>query len=489
MRFISRLPRVGVAQAALAASAAFLLLLAAAYSAGTKRLAVFAPQASYSVGVTDRDGREYVNALELLGPLAHVTTNNDAKKWELDTGTAQAQFEVGKDKARIRGQKVSLGGKFLAENGTPLLPLRGVPAVVGALLNTRVEYHEGSGRLFLGGTATHFTAELRRSGERSSLVVQFTAPVNPTIGTEPGSLRMLFTKDPVVAGAEHFAFDDKLIPSATYSETAGAGEITITGTAPLMATFADNNRTIIISAAPTTAAAAPSVPAATPAATPAQEQPAPVTPAATPSTAPASPPLVHARFLVVIDAAHGGNETGAAFSPKLLEKDITLSLARKLHAALEAHGISAVLLRDSDAALTPDQRATVVNADRAAVYIALHAGTPGQRVRVYTALLPRTDTRPGTFLPWQQAQSAYLDQSFTLAASVVDALSQSSLAAVQLPGPVRPLNNIAAPAVAVEISPRGPSPDSMADPKYQDSVALAIASGVAAAGGKLEGAR
>lgn len=488
MRSSSGLRRAGTAQATLAA-AALLLLLAAAHSADTKKLAVFAPQASYSVGVTDREGREYVNAFELLAPLARVTTNNDAKKWELNIGATQAQFEIGKDKARIRGQKVSLGGKFLAENGAPLLPLRGIPAVVGALLNTRVEYHEGSGRLFLGGTATHFTAELRRSGDRSSLVVQFTAPVNPTIGTEPGSLRMLFTKDPVVAGAEHFAFDDKLIPSATYSETAGAGEITVSGTAPLMATFADNNRTIIVSAAPTAATAAPAAPSATPAATPTQEQPAAAIPAATPSTAPASPPVVHARFLVVIDAAHGGDETGAAFSPKLLEKDITLSLARKLHAALEARGISAVLLRDSDAALTPDQRATVTSADRAAVYIALHAGTPGQRVRVYTALLPRAENRPGTFVPWQQAQAAYLDQSSALAAAVVDGLSQSSLAAAQLAGPVRPLNNIAAPAVAVEISPRGPSPDSMADPKYQDSVALAIASGIATARGKLEAMR
>jgi len=48
---------------------------------------------------------------------------------------------------------------------------------------------------------------------------------------------------------------------------------------------------------------------------------------------------------------------------------------------------------------------------------------------------------------------------------------------------VRPLNSIAAPAVAVEISPSGDDDQSMADPKYQQSVAAAVAAAVAARAG------
>jgi N-acetylmuramoyl-L-alanine amidase len=51
---------------------------------------------------------------------------------------------------------------------------------------------------------------------------------------------------------------------------------------------------------------------------------------------------------------------------------------------------------------------------------------------------------------------------------------------------VRPLNNIAAPAIAVEIAPQGDTVESITDAKYQEDVAAAIAAGIAAARGKLE---
>src|SRR3954469_23920955 len=70
-------------------------------------------------------------------------------------------------------------------------------------------------------------------------------------------------------------------------------------------------------------------------------------------------------FFVMIDASHGGDDPGARFSDKLLEKDITLAIARKLRIELHNHGISAVLLRDSDANISYDQRAVVTNAQRA----------------------------------------------------------------------------------------------------------------------------
>ena len=55
--------------------------------------------------------------------------------------------------------------------------------------------HEESARLFIGSVATHFTASL--SGDNPPrLVFHFTSPVNPTVATEPGALRMTFSREP-----------------------------------------------------------------------------------------------------------------------------------------------------------------------------------------------------------------------------------------------------------------------------------------------------
>lgn len=486
MRWNSGATRSGAAQAVLIA-AGLVLLLAAAPSAEKKRLAIFAPQASYTVPIFERQGREYVDIVELLRRLGQVTTTDNHGKWSISLGSVEGQFENGQDRARIRERKIPLGADFLGGGGAALLPLRGVAAVLAGFLDTRVDYHEGARRVFIGNTGTHFTTELRRSGERSSLVVKFSAPVNPTISTEPGALHMIFTRDPVVATAEHIGFDDKLIAGATYSEGDGISQLTVNGTAPLMAQFADGARTIIISGAPTMTVAAappPAAPATETPPTPATE--APAVAAVPPPPGPGTP---RPRFLVVIDPAHGGDETGVAFSPKLLEKDLTLSLGRRLRAELESRGVTAILLRDGDVAIAADQRAAIANADRAAVYIALHAGAPGPRVRVYTAMLPPAGFRPGAFLPWQTAQAAYLDLSGTLAEDIVGELNKHQIGAAWLPGPVRPLNNIAAAAVAVEISPADEEAEAMADPKYQQSVAAAVAGAVAAARAGLEGAR
>src|SRR5207245_10161630 len=44
----------------------------------------------------------------------------------------------------------------------------------------------------------------------SKLVLNFSSPVNPTIGTEPGKLNMIFLRDPLVpSGPETVNFNDK----------------------------------------------------------------------------------------------------------------------------------------------------------------------------------------------------------------------------------------------------------------------------------------
>src|SRR5215471_19845796 len=107
------------------------------------------------------------------------------------------------------------------------------------------------------------------------------------------------------------------------------------------------------------------------------------------------------EFFVMIDPSHGGEDKGAALGGKILEKDLTLALARELRRELEGRGIPARLLRESDATLSLERRAEIANEEHASMYIALHAGPPGNGVRVYMPLLPSAPAPSGPFLRWE----------------------------------------------------------------------------------------
>src|SRR5581483_1031954 len=136
------------------------------------------------------------------------------------------------------------------------------------------------------------------------------------------------------------------------------------------------------------------------------------------TTAPQPKPPSGPRFLVIIDPAHGGAETGAVITPTLMEKDVVLALGRRVQRELQSHGIAAGLLRNSDVAIPLDQRATATDAARPALYITLHAANTGRGVHVFTAMLSPTTLQRGDFLPWDTAQASFLDLSGAVAGSV-----------------------------------------------------------------------
>jgi len=218
----------------------------------------------------------------------------------------------------------------------------------------------------------------------------------------------------------------------------------------------------------------------------AQQAPAqlPVLPGAPPVTPQLQPPA-QPRFLVLIDPAHGGADIGAAITPSLPEKDVVLALARRVQHELNSHGMAAALLRNSDVAISLDQRAVSANAVRPALYLALHAANTGRGVHVFTDLLPASNASPQSFLPWDTAQAAFLDLSGIVAGSVSAELEARKLPNATLLAPLRPMNNVAAPAIAIEIAPLGDKVEEISGAAYQDQVAQSIAAGIAAVRSKL----
>ena len=188
-------------------------------------------------------------------PWARSARNPTRLRWRLHYNNVLGDFSVGKSHALIQGRDVDLSGKFLLEHGRGLVPLACLSSVLPRFLGGPATLHEESARLFIGSVATHFTATVSPD-DASHLIFRFTAPVNPSVATEPGRLRMTFSREPVTAPASPtLTFGSKTIPSATYSESNGAAEISVTTTVPLIASFSPDGRTITLAPAKSQATA------------------------------------------------------------------------------------------------------------------------------------------------------------------------------------------------------------------------------------------
>jgi len=210
------------------------------------------------------------------------------------------------------------------------------------------------------------------------------------------------------------------------------------------------------------------------------EAPAAQQPAAPP---PDVPPLLessptNAMRTIVVDPGHGGEELGAHGPQGTLEKDVTLSVARRLKAAIEARlGMRVILTRESDQTVGLDERAAVANNNKADLFISLHAnasvrssaagaevfylsladyGAQAQRVaQGESEALPvfGGGTRDIEVILWEMAQARHIEQSAGLA-GLIEASLRARVAmsprAIQQ-APFRVLVGANMPAVLVEM--------------------------------------
>jgi N-acetylmuramoyl-L-alanine amidase len=463
-----------------------LAILGLSPAAEEKRLAVYTPQTSFSVSVIDHQGAEYVSVTDLLDPFGSATLTADGRRWKLrlqsDKKKTDAEFNEDSVEAKVRGKKLTLARPFFAENRRGFIPIASAATLLSQFVGGSANLRENSRRLFLGDVSTTYSTELQK-GTPSRLVLHFSAPVNPTVATETGRIHLTFAREPILlTGSNPQTFDDAAVRSLTYAENNGAAELTISTAASALVTFSDGGKTVTVTATPppvqaakSPAANAPSVPNS---ATSQPNQPAQ-------SSAPASNP-----FIVLIDAAHGGEDVGAALGGGLFEKDVTLAIARRLRADLDQRGIWGVMVRDGDATLSLDQRAVAANVSRAALYISIHVATLGSGVRVYTARFKSPVKLPDHgFLPWEIAQAKHVDKSHNIAASLVTEFGAHRISATPLEATLRPLRNVAKPAIAIEIATPDSTSDKVTAASYQQSIASAIGTAIAKTRPSLEGSR
>jgi N-acetylmuramoyl-L-alanine amidase len=190
--------------------------------------------------------------------------------------------------------------------------------------------------------------------------------------------------------------------------------------------------------------------------------------------APAAPP---ARFVVVLDAAHGGDDTGGRIAENQVEKAFTLAMSVRLRSLLGARGIQVVTTRESDANIDPNRRAEIANHAQAQACLSLHASQSGSGVHLYASSL--SPAQSARFAAWKTAQSAWVTRSLALEGVLNSALLQAGMSVTLGRTSLPAVDSMTCPAVAVEIAPQLGSDKKVAaaldDPAYQAHVAAALA--------------
>ncbi len=201
--------------------------------------------------------------------------------------------------------------------------------------------------------------------------------------------------------------------------------------------------------------------------------------AQTPNLPAHAPARVTPQFVVVIDAAHGGTDTGAHLGGGAQEKDLTLAMSIRLRSMLAARGIAIITTRETDATLRPAERAAIANAQKPSACLILHASDSGSGIHLFTSsLAPAT---PTAFLQWDQAQAAYLERSLRWSAEIDSAMTRAGVPVTLGRTAMQPLDNMTCPAAAVEIAPltrNGAVTTQLSDAAYQDRILAGLAAAV-----------
>jgi len=159
--------------------------------------------------------------------------------------------------------------------------------------------------------------------------------------------------------------------------------------------------------------------------------------------------------LIVLDAGHGGHDTGAVGPSGLMEKEIVLDVTRRVARMVESGlGVKVVMSRDSDVFVPLRERTNFANKQRADLFVSIHANAHPQAVSegVETYFLSseasdnaarqvaavengvvQLESSGGTrqrgdmlkSILWDLAQSEFQEESSFMAETVQDSMSKS----------------------------------------------------------------
>jgi N-acetylmuramoyl-L-alanine amidase len=440
-----------------------------------------APPPGSPFTVLSRDGRRPVPvrtiggqemfALDDLARLFGVTVREDVAAGGLTVSTpAQTiALSAGQPLASVGGRLISLPAAPAREGGAWFVPVDFVSRALAPALGARLELRKGSRMILFGDVRMPIVNGRVEPLGGSARVTLDISPATPHAITQEGSrLLIRFEAESLDATLPSSPVPD-LIQGIRPGDTPASLVIDL---GPKFATYRTSDipgdrgaaRIIVDVAALATevpSAAAPPVP-----------------------VAPELPPLIDLApsgglRTIVVDAGHGGAETGARGARGTMEKNVALSVARRLKGVLESRlGVRVILTRDSDQSVGLDERAALANNNKADLFVSLHVnasvrpamsgaevfylsleeyGEEGQRVAYgENELVPVFGgaSRDIEVTPWEMAQARHIERS-AAAAQAIEAALRELIPMSSRPinqAPFRVLVGANMPAVLVEMA-------------------------------------
>jgi len=187
--------------------------------------------------------------------------------------------------------------------------------------------------------------------------------------------------------------------------------------------------------------------------------------------------------VVILDAGHGGSDTGCVGSGGLRECDLSLALAVRLKEAMEKGGrVEVLLTRDSDRLLTRHERVSLANSNQGDLLLSLHAGAAfspqAHGFEIYCCQEGQDQPAGGP----PSVGSAYAARSRVVAGHVAAALAEGTETEARGVRQLRChlLTDLAMPGLLIEVGfLTNPSEEAMLQTEaYQTALAEAIATGV-----------
>jgi N-acetylmuramoyl-L-alanine amidase len=413
----------------------------------------------------------------------------------------QMQLELHQDERKMRVEKdwINLSNPVQVSNGQWIVPVDFLTSVLPRLIHQTVDYQVGSNRIFIGDVKpSTFSVRLDSISNGARLTVQFSDKVTVRTASSNGQWIMFLGEHAIQPIESTYHFQNPYLRDLRFDDQDGVPKLILSPASSglnIYPTLVEGGKVLladVLKPPPLVAQQPqPSGPAGgtTPSPQPSASGVTTEQPAAQPG-----PPLP----VVVLDAGHGGTDSGARSRDGVLEKDLAaLLVARVRQALLDTRKYRIVLTRTGDVEASFEQRTTTANTAGAAYFLTFHAGDLGgnsPQIAVYAYEPPDpsplfTSGGPSSiFIPWARVQETHLEQSHRLATNLQQRFAQMSGVTVDMPdsAPVRSLRSVNAPAVAIELGRLAPDSDAAAfsDSNFLQQFSSAITQALAAFEGK-----
>jgi len=463
-------------------------------SAQAPSITVVAREGRKPLPITSINSQDYV-AVDDVNAAFATTSREDRLAGGL-TITARGRSIVvteNQNVVSVAGRLVTLPAPPLRRDGKWFVPAEFLPRALSAALDVRLDLRRSARLLIVGDLRVpRVVARIDAGANNVAVTFDITPNAETRVNAQPGRLVVQFDADALDLSIP-------LVPTQGFVQAIAPGDTPQTIVVTLGPRYALHRVTTSQPDAASGRLTVDLMPATTDVApTPAPPSPAPDTRLVIPAQGPAT-----GLRTVVIDPGHGGEELGTQGPKGTLEKEITLSVARRLRTLIESRlGLKVFLTREDDRTMSLDDRSAFANNHRADVFLSIHANyavRPALKgAEVYYLTVERADeearkkaaenapalpalgggSRAIDLILWETAQARYLEQSATLAGYIEQSLrprvEMSPRPVQQLP--LRVLVGANMPAALVEIGYLSNTDQEaqLATASYQDQVAQSL---------------